>query len=401
MPESLTDRTTCHKCQYTGSKKLSKCADCHSVTYCSQECQRDDWDRHRDNCVPVMITEYEGKGRGLVASRDIEMGELIFNDKAVITMLNPNGRAYEDNRKFLMDQIGKLSDEQKAQFYSLMPHKEYANIRILEELKIFAGNSKPLGDDERIFLNLALINHSCSPNATFGKLQELEEDNNNAESHQSALGSLQAGLSSLFAAFSFSNPSVNPKKMKVELRAVKDILKGEEITICYLDAVDSRETRTDRKNMLREEFAFVCKCKVCSGEIRPNQDDTLKRILYLRRSLRVDAHNVRMEERRRQALQVEKIFELVLQLHVCRFEAKLDACYALARMAHLARDPELRQKGLDAWKELVDNSRFEQMRLDFEEFEEFLNRWSRQFNSKRSPTRDEVNFYCLKKLNHF
>ena len=113
-----------------------------------------------------------------------------------------------------------------------MPHKEYTNISILEELKIFAGNSKPLGDDERIFLNLALINHSCSPNATFGKLQELEEDNNNAESHQSALGSLQAGLSSLFAAFSFSNPSVNPKKMKVELRAVKDIPKGEEITIC-------------------------------------------------------------------------------------------------------------------------------------------------------------------------
>ena len=146
--------------------------------------------------------------------------------------------------------------------------------------------------------------------------------------------------------------------MKVELRAVKDILKGEEITICYLDAVDSRETRTDRKNMLREEFAFVCKCKVCSGEIRPNQDDILKKILYLRRSLQVDAHGARMEVRKKQTLQVEKIFHLVQQLHVGRFEAKIDACFALARMAQLSRDQELRQKALDAWKELVDISKF-------------------------------------------
>ena len=358
----------------------------------------EDWARHTENCVPVMITEYEGKGRGLVASRDIKMGELIFNDTAVITMLHPNDNAYEDNRKFLMDQIGKMTEEQKAQFYNLKPHNDYSKYAILEELKIFSGNSKPLGDDERIFLNLALINHSCSPNATFAQLQDQEEE---TEESPSLPRSLQEGLSSLFSSFSFSSPSANPKKVKTELRAVKDICRGEEITICYLDVGDSRETKSDRKNIIREEFGFVCKCKVCSGEIRPNQDDILKRILYLRRSLRVNAHGVRMEDRKKQALQVEKIFELVQQLHVCRFEAKVDACYALARMAQLARDPELRQKALDAWKELVDASGFEQMRLDYEEFEGFLARWSKQFKFKTSPTRDEVNLFCLRKLNHF
>ena len=360
--------------------------------------QAEDWARHTENCVPVMITEYEGKGRGLVASRDIKMGELIFIDTAVITMLHPNDNAYEDNRKFLMDQIGKMTEEQKAQFYNLKPHSDYSKYAILEELKIFSGNSKPLGDDERIFLNLALINHSCSPNATFAQLQDQEEE---TEETPSLPRSLQEGLSSLFSSFSFSSPSANPKKVRTELRAVKDICRGEEITICYLDVGDSRETKSDRKNIIREEFAFVCKCKVCSGEIRPNQDDILKRILYLRRSLRVNAHGVRMEDRKKQALQVEKIFELVQQLHVCRFEAKVDACYALARMAQLARDPELRQKALDAWKELVDASGFEQMRLDYEEFEGFLSRWSKQFKYKTSPTRDEVNLFCLKKLNHF
>lgn len=399
MPEGLTDRTTCLKCHKTGRRKLSKCARCHSVTYCSQDCQAEDWARHSENCVPVMITEYEGKGRGLVASRDIKMGELILNDTAVITMLHPDDNSYEDNRKFLMDQIGKLTKDQKEQFYKLLPHNDYTNYGILEELKIFAGNSKELDENERIFLNLALINHSCSPNATFSKLQDQEEGEEETES-QSLPRSLQEGLSSLFSSFMFVSPSANPSKMRTELRAVKDICKGEEVTICYLDIGESKETKSDRKNILREEFAFICKCKVCSGEIRPNQDDILKRILYLRRSLRVNAHGVRMEDRKKQTLQVEKIFHLVQQLHVSRFEAKIDACYALARMAHLSRDQELRQKALDAWKELVDISKFEQMRLDYEEFEGFLTRWSRPFNYKAPPTRDEVNFFCLKKLNH-
>ena len=45
-----------------------------------------DWSRHEWNCVPVMVTEFPGKGRGLVAARDIEKGELIFKDKQVIKL---------------------------------------------------------------------------------------------------------------------------------------------------------------------------------------------------------------------------------------------------------------------------------------------------------------------------
>ena len=42
--------------------------------------------RHKWNCVPVMVTEIPGKGRGLVAAREIKIGELIFVDKPVITV---------------------------------------------------------------------------------------------------------------------------------------------------------------------------------------------------------------------------------------------------------------------------------------------------------------------------
>lgn len=39
MPEDLTDRQCCYKCQMTvtGKKKLLKCARCESITYCGQE----------------------------------------------------------------------------------------------------------------------------------------------------------------------------------------------------------------------------------------------------------------------------------------------------------------------------------------------------------------------------
>ena len=132
MPENLTDRNRCHKCDKTGKRKkdkLSKCARCHAVTYCSRECQVEDWARHKENCVPVMVTEVEGKGRGLVAARDIKMGELILIDKAVVS-----------------------SDALIRGGYDLTPEAE----RMLL--------------NQKIFKDISLLNHSCAPNAAMGLL---------------------------------------------------------------------------------------------------------------------------------------------------------------------------------------------------------------------------------------
>ena len=82
--EPMKDRKTCSVCEMTakekGKKRLQTCRECHAISYCSVECQYADWGRHSWNCVPVMVTEFSGKGRGLVAARDIEKGELIFKD---------------------------------------------------------------------------------------------------------------------------------------------------------------------------------------------------------------------------------------------------------------------------------------------------------------------------------
>ena len=102
MPENfiqpVTDRQVCFKCHktVTGKKKLSKCSRCNAITYCGARCQKKDWHRHRWNCIPVMVTEFEGKSRGVVAARDTKMGEFIFLDKPAIKL--PMRSSFDINR---------------------------------------------------------------------------------------------------------------------------------------------------------------------------------------------------------------------------------------------------------------------------------------------------------------
>ena len=91
MPEHLSDLAICSRCGQTGSKK--KCSQCHSITYCGEECQRQDLERHKDNCILVVLTETTGKGRGLVASRDIQIGQVILKEQSVVSV-------YDDERNW-------------------------------------------------------------------------------------------------------------------------------------------------------------------------------------------------------------------------------------------------------------------------------------------------------------
>ena len=158
MPECfqpVKDYQVCFSCDKTerGKRKFPKCAKCHAITYCGKECQKTDWLRHKFNCVPVLVTEIPGKGRGLVAARDIEMGEEIFKDKPIIRLPSIEIMC-PDASDSLMKQIENLPSEAKSLFYKLEYRKSESFLLDAPlEMDMFFNNCTILGNETLLYLN--------------------------------------------------------------------------------------------------------------------------------------------------------------------------------------------------------------------------------------------------------
>ena len=332
MPENyiqpVTDRQTCYKCQktVTGKQKLSKCSKCHAITYCGKECQVADWPRHGFNCVPVMVTEFEGKGRGVVAARDIKMGERIFLDKPLLKLKSDHSEVLKDPDS-LMKQIRKLPSEAKLLFYKIggrpLPKSFRRNLRkvkINKEYEIFFMNARSDGDWQILFLNGTLLNHSCAPNAFLDTIQ-------------------QAG------------------ETWCEVRAIKDISKGEEVTVFY-EIEQEYGTYSyhvygcnakERKMKIQKEFRFDCKCDVCSGKVS-EQEDIIKELLKLHKAL---ADSRQPSNLAQEVQTLEKIVDLNLRLYIGSVDDKIWSMQALAEAAEQARNVELFKRAWDGLKKLT------------------------------------------------
>ena len=261
MPEFKTDKKSCFYCHKVYDKKLKKrkVCQCHAITYCGQECQVEDRPRHEDNCVPVMVTEVGEKGRGLVAARDIKIGERILIDSLAIAL--DSTIVTRKVTRSLKEQIQALPEEQATKFYNLksldsiaFSERDLKTLRkgnCYNEMKIFRSNrferSAEEGDSDidALFFVLSLINHSCAPNVEECYILDVSEDHETVEEY--------------------------------ELRAVRDISKGEEITIFYLLKLGSIVPKHVRQTYLKDKFGFDCKCNVCCGDV-DDQDSILEKI---------------------------------------------------------------------------------------------------------------------------
>ena len=341
MPESyiepLTDRQECYTCHktVTGKKKLSKCGRCHAITYCGKECQVSDFSRHKWNCLPVMVTEIPGKGRGLVAARDIEIGELIFIDKPVVTV-NSDFRTGDLVTKFKMNmdsvlgQLDKLPSEAKLQFERLkVPVEIEDGVDVNDEadrkilaMKKFVINSRIMKSKcTSLYLNISLINHSCSPNAVEGYLKPYNENES------------------------------------IEVRATKSIVKGEEVTICYeKDFFKLCCSLEARRTAIKKGFLFDCNCQYCAS---PDQEDLNWEILNLQEDLRdsnketPDKHKKKLSHWAKEAEILSKIVSLNHKNHIGEIEHKWTLMVSAAKVAHLARNEGLVKKAMQKLEDLA------------------------------------------------
>ena len=378
--EPLTNRQECYTCQktVTGKKKLSKCAGCHAITYCGQECQLVDRPRHKWNCVPVMVTEIPGKGRGLVAAREIKMGELIFNDKPTIKIdsdgnneLLCESMGTEDKMKLMdliLKQLDRLPSEARLQFHNLIVPETVSyfpggdNISTFNKFVMNARSRRTedgMLDCIYLALNTALINHSCAPNAVEGCL-------------------------------------LPPTELKTEIRAIKDIPRGEEITICYFKSESFKKLDSGtpgRKKGIKEICGFDCNCCVCSGQV-PDQQDVMKEILDLTETL--DPYHFRKNpsDWKREAKTLEKIVDLSLNLYVgTGVNEKYNSSACLAKAAQMARDEVLLEKALGICKRIVDDTKVGNLGRCYEFMKADLDKWTVELKSKKPPQGEEIVFF--------
>ena len=373
--EPLTNRQECFQCHktVTGKKKLSKCAGCHAVTYCSVECQREDRTRHKWNCVPVMVTEIPGKGRGIVAARDIQMGELIFIDKPAITLPSNfmlSSFMSSGPVESLKTQVENLPTEAKSQFYKLTAPDTNTQMNTVisilanrnnynsEAIKLFMGNAltNRKGNYSSLYLNLSLVNHSCAPNAVEG------EESYDQVPHY-------------------------------ELRAIKDISRGEEINTCYISNIKRFGVGLQRRKAgIKQEMDFDCACSVCSGQVA-DQKDIMKRLAKLHRELNpLRQYEIVIGFEKWEARLQDKIVDLTMELYIGKLDDKIRALDVMVRTAHLARDQNLARKAMDTWKKLAADTNLADVQMTCQIMENSISQWSKELKSRKAPKREEVDF---------
>jgi hypothetical protein len=150
------------------------------------------------------LQDVPGKGKGLVAIEKISKGTRILSKEAVVTVSESVGS--ERLRTSICKQVEALGENQRRDFLSMHNIHLYRNAAE-QYLGIFRTNSLPtkaVGDKGAIFLEACRINHAYDNNA---------------------------------------QKNWNEKIKRHTVHALRDINKGEEITITYLAPLKNRKAR--------------------------------------------------------------------------------------------------------------------------------------------------------------
>ena len=237
-------------CLVCGAPGVMRCGACHAVTYCGPGCQKRDWARHKGLCVPLAVAELEDRGRGLVATKRMVSGDLVVRDEAVIRV-EAEADTWQAGEA-IQRQVDKLSAEKRKEFYKLTKMQRLLDIcdefvaaagdnsdqirkakmasMYKDVTAIFYNNDISGADDSKcLFLTLALLNHSCAPNTAWARAGD--------------------------------------NVRQLELRAIRDIEVGEEVTVNYISVEGRYSDTAARQTRLRAGWDFTCVCRLCeTGE---------------------------------------------------------------------------------------------------------------------------------------
>ncbi|KAH7169910.1 hypothetical protein EDB81DRAFT_774068 [Dactylonectria macrodidyma] len=194
-------------------------------------------------------------GHGLFALKEVKAGTLLIQEAPLLTISREEARSRQEYT-WVTTKIGQLQVEAQYQLMNL-----YHNPKKWQEFSFLQGQTCP-GTDFDCALVLAKF-YTNAATITSGKLQV-----------------------GLYPTFCRMNHSCTPNTSwmaddvtgTMEVYAVRDIRKDEEITDSYTDVARSRESRSKE---LRN-WGFDCECSVCKGPEAAEHDIRRRRIAQIR-----------------------------------------------------------------------------------------------------------------------
>ncbi|KAJ8402850.1 hypothetical protein AAFF_G00361640 [Aldrovandia affinis] len=217
----------CEFC-FTRREGLSKCGKCKLAFYCDVDCQRGDWPMHKLECSAMC-----SYGENWTPSETVRLAARIITKQKTLMERTASERVLALSE--FEAHLDKLDNEKRElnqtdivalhHFYS--KHLDFPDEEALTELFGQVNcNGFTIEDEElshlgsAVFPDVALMNHSCSPNVI-----------------------------------------VTYKGTVAEVRAVQEIPPGDEIFTSYIDLLYPTEDRNER---LRDSYFFTCDCNECS-----------------------------------------------------------------------------------------------------------------------------------------
>ena len=169
--------------------------------------------------VPYKVEEVEGKGRGLVATRTLEIGDLVLSEQFFLKLSKGSSSTTSSFSNLDAGVQAKLINlSSPADRYPLLHTHQLLQEKFFNNAVAFDKNEP---DAVAVFETLSLINHSCKPNVVW---LQTEED-----------------------------------KTRMEVRVCRRIQEGEEILASYASSIAGGFLLRDRRIIQLIPWGFSCR----------------------------------------------------------------------------------------------------------------------------------------------
>ncbi|KAI0252893.1 SET domain-containing protein [Lactifluus subvellereus] len=244
----------CSSCVSPAPAGLRRCTQCKNVWYCDAMCQNNDWTLHKKECaamrrwaegapspdVAIPAEPIRCLGRVLLGRQKRGLGSVWTREIDAMqshrTSLPPEAaESHTHLAHAVIRYLGLTAPEE------LVPFGINSAAGIVDLISRFATNSITLTSSSLAPMGVcvsplvALINHSCEPNAV--------------------------------VVFPRSAKDPANQEPEAQVIAIRDILPGEEIFTSY---IDTTLPRSQRQAALSATYNFACQCLLCS---RPPESD--------------------------------------------------------------------------------------------------------------------------------